>query len=68
MEQNQRPGRERAMKNYADLVKRLTPKSKMGQGRHPVPAEILSVGDIVEVEVYGIDLERGKVQLELIRD
>ena len=32
MEQNQRPGRERAMKNYADLVKRLTPKSKLGQG------------------------------------
>jgi ribosomal protein S1 len=39
----------------------------MGQGRNPVPSEILSVGDIVEVEVYGIDLERGKVQLELIR-
>ena len=32
MEQNQQPGRERAMKNYADLVKRLTPKSKLGQG------------------------------------
>ncbi len=45
----------------------LIHKSKMGQGRNPVPSEILSVGDIVEVEVYGIDLERGKVQLELIR-
>ena len=46
----------------------LIHKSRMGQGRNPVPSEILSVGDIVEVEVYGIDLERGKVQLELIRE
>ncbi|MCR5066767.1 MAG: RNA-binding transcriptional accessory protein [Erysipelotrichaceae bacterium] len=46
----------------------LIHKSRMGQGRNPVPSEILSVGDIVEVEVCGIDLERGKVQLGLIRE
>lgn len=46
----------------------LIHKSRMGAGRNPQPQQILSVGDIVEVEVYGIDLEKEKVQLELIRE
>ena len=44
----------------------LIHKSRMNAGRNPDPAAILSVGDIVDVEVCGIDLERGKVQLQLL--
>ena len=32
MEQNRQPGRERAMEHYAALVRRITPKSRLGQG------------------------------------
>ena len=44
----------------------LIHKSRMNAGRNPDPAAILSVGDIVDVEVCGIDLERSKVQLQLL--
>ena len=41
--------------------------SKMNKARNVHPSEIVSVGDIVEVWVSAIDLERSKVQLSLIK-
>lgn len=42
--------------------------SKMSTQRISHPSEVVSVGDIVKVWVYDIDLERHKVQLTLLKD
>ena len=42
--------------------------SKMSHNFVSSPSEILSVGDIITVYVCGIDLEKEKVQLSLIKD
>ncbi len=46
----------------------LLHKSKMVKGRNVIPSEMMSVGEIVTVYVFNIDLERGKVQLCLTPD
>ena len=40
--------------------------SKMVQGRISHPSEVVSIGDILKVWVYGIDAERHRVQLTMI--
>lgn len=44
----------------------LVHRSKMSKTKINHPSEVLSVGDIVDVYVYAVDLEREKVQLSLL--
>ena len=44
----------------------LIHRSKMSKDKINHPSEVLSVGDIVDVYVYAVDLEREKVQLSLL--
>lgn len=44
----------------------LIHRSKMGEKKQVIPSEILAVGDIVEVEVIAIDVEKEKVSLGLL--
>lgn len=43
----------------------LVHKSKIDKGHNVSPYEYMSVGDIVDVYVYDVDLKKGKVALSL---